>query len=68
METCLQSEKAGRSEPKWGPMSFYGNVIHYHKGQSHRIRWRSEEVFWNFIRVHLTMCDLKQKEKINPSQ
>lgn len=42
------TKKAGRSQHKWGPMSFYGNVIQYHKGQSYEIRWCSEEMFWNF--------------------
>lgn len=55
METCLQSRKAGRSWHKWGLVSFYSNLIQYHKGQSHGMRWHSKICSGIFLIVKLTI-------------
>lgn len=48
METCLQSEKAGKSQRKQSLMSFYGNLIQYYK-VSPMERDDVQRMFWNFL-------------------
>lgn len=44
-------------------MSYYGNLIHYHKGQSYRIRWCSEEMFWNFFNGQSDYLQFKKTKR-----